>query len=86
MVAFVFRNAAAEIDPGYRTLFMQEMIRNGVLFQGVFVPCFMHNNEEINQFVNAFEHSCHTYKQALQRDLTDLLIGEPAKPVFRKFL
>jgi glutamate-1-semialdehyde aminotransferase len=86
MVAFVFRNAAGEIDPGCRTLFMQEMIRNGVLFQGVFVPCFMHNNIEISHFLEAFERSCHTYKQALQTKVTDHLIGEPAKPVFRKFL
>jgi glutamate-1-semialdehyde 2,1-aminomutase len=84
MVAFVFRNGAREPDAGFRTLFMQEMIKNGVLFQGVFVPSYSHGDEEVKFFLQGFRHSCQVYKQALETGYTEFLIGEPAKPVFRK--
>jgi glutamate-1-semialdehyde 2,1-aminomutase len=86
MVAFVFKNAAKEADSGFRTLFMQEMIRKGVLFQGVFVPSYTHDKMEVSYFMQAFEHACSVYKQALESGYAEFLIGEPAKPVFRKLL
>jgi len=84
MVAFVFKNINKETDAGYRTLFMQEMIKNGVLFQGIFVPTYSHNKEEINFFKEAFSKACNTYKAALRTTYTEFLVGEPTKPVFRK--
>jgi glutamate-1-semialdehyde 2,1-aminomutase len=86
MVASVFKNNEGAADAGLRTLFMQEMIRNGVLFQGIFVPCYMHNDEELRVFLQAFERACGVYQQALETGFTEFLIGEPAKPVFRRVL
>ncbi len=86
MLVFNFKNAKGEADAGLRTLFMQEMIKHGVLFQGAFVPCYTHNNEEIDFFTNAFEQSCEIYKMALHEGYEKYLIGEPAKAVFRKYL
>ena len=86
MPAFNFKNKEGNPDAGMRTLFMQEMIRNGVLFQGVFVPSYSHNNEEVEFFTTAFEQSCLVYKDALEDGFEKYLIGEPAKPVFRKYL
>lgn len=84
MVAFVFYNNAIEADAGFRTLFMQEMIKNGVLFQGVIVPSYSHGQEEVEFFLSGFKQSCQVYKQALQTGYTEFLIGEPAKAVFRR--
>ena len=38
-----------------RTLFMQEMIKNRILFQGFFIPSYSHNKKELNIFIKAFE-------------------------------
>jgi glutamate-1-semialdehyde aminotransferase/spore coat polysaccharide biosynthesis protein SpsF (cytidylyltransferase family) len=86
MPVFMFRNMKREICPGMRTFAMQEMIRRGVLFQGAFVPCFSHTEEDVAYFVEAFGQSMIQYKQALEQGYEKLLVGEPAKPVFRKYL
>jgi glutamate-1-semialdehyde aminotransferase len=86
LLTFSFMNKEKQVCQGYRTLMMQEMIKRGILFQGAFVPCFSHTHEDIDYFITAFNESCMVYKQALQSGYTDFLIGEPSKPVFRKFL
>ncbi|TAL58462.1 MAG: glutamate-1-semialdehyde 2,1-aminomutase, partial [Bacteroidetes bacterium] len=42
LVAFVFKDKIKEVCNGMRTLALQEMIKRGVLFQGIFIPCFSH--------------------------------------------
>ena len=86
MPTFSFKDSLGEISQGYRTLFMQEMISRGVLFQGIFVPSFSHLKEDIDYFIAAFEESCLIYKKALNEGFEKYLIGEPAKAVFRKYL
>jgi glutamate-1-semialdehyde aminotransferase len=86
MLAFLFNDTNKQANPGYRTLFMQEMIRNNVLFQGIFVPSFSHDQAEIDAFVTAFERSCNVYAEALQSSYDNFLIGQPAKPVFRRLV
>jgi spore coat polysaccharide biosynthesis protein SpsF len=86
MVTFLFRNEEGEASSGLRTLFMQEMIRRGVLFQGIFVPCFSHTPSDVVQFVEAFVGSLEVYARAVREGYQTLLVGEPAKPVFRKYL
>lgn len=77
-------NAHGEADDFYRTLMMQEMISRGVLYQGMFYPTWSHQQPEIDHIVMAFDESCMVYKQAIEIGTTDsLLIGRPAKPVFR---
>jgi len=86
MPTFSFKDSLGEISPGFRTLFMQEMISRGVLFQGIFVPNFSHSQEDIFYFIAAFEQSCLIYKKALAEGFEKYLKGEPAKAVFRKYL
>jgi glutamate-1-semialdehyde 2,1-aminomutase len=86
LLAFIYKNQKFEVDAKYRTLFMQEMIKNGVLFQGALVPSFSHREEEIVFFIEAFLNSCKVYKKALQTDVKSFLQGEECKPVFRKLI
>ncbi len=86
MLVFTFRDKEKQVSQGYRTLMMQEMIKRGILFQGTFVPCFSHSSDDVDYFVTAFSDSCKVYKQALQGNYRDFLVGEPAKLVFRKIL
>lgn len=86
MVVFVFKNKEKNVCMGMRTLFLQEMIKNEVLFQGIFVPCFSHNEPEVEKFIMALTKSIVVYKKALEEGYEKYLIGEPTKPVFRKIL
>ncbi len=86
MPIFIFKDKDGTVSPGFRTLAMQEMIRRGVLFQGAFVPCYSHTQEDINFFAECWDATLATYIQALENGYDNYLIGEPAKPVFRKYL
>ncbi|OJV67857.1 MAG: hypothetical protein BGO42_16115 [Flavobacterium sp. 40-81] len=86
MPFFVFKDNNKVFSQGYRTLFMQEMIKRGVLFQGAFVPCFSHTEDDVYYFAKAFGESLEIYKQALKEGYEQFLIGNPAKAVFRKTL
>lgn len=87
LFVLVCRNPVGEVDDAYRTLFMQEMIARGVLFQGMFYPTWSHQQKEMDHIVMAFDESCAVYRKAIDSGSTaNLLIGRPAKPVFRKII
>ncbi|MGB1031967.1 MAG: glutamate-1-semialdehyde 2,1-aminomutase [Flavobacteriales bacterium] len=69
----------------YRTLFMQEMIQRGVLYQGILSPCYSHTKEDIDFMLAAFDDSCNVFEKALEDGVEKFLVGEEIKPVFRKF-
>ncbi len=72
-------------DNYMRTLFAQEMIKYGVLIQAI-MPSFSHSNSEINQTIEAFKKSLKVLAYAIESNkVQELLIGEPVKPVFRKY-
>jgi glutamate-1-semialdehyde aminotransferase len=68
-----------------RTLLLQEMIGRGVLCQGYFVPCFAHTDDEIDTVISAFDAAAAVYALALDHGTEDFLVGEAARPVFRKW-
>jgi glutamate-1-semialdehyde aminotransferase len=86
LIGFSFYDSQNEVSNGMRTLVMQEMIKRGVLFQSAFVPCFSHTEEDVLYFAKAFDEVLLIYSQALENGFESLLVGEPAKPVFRKVL
>lgn len=79
-----FRNAKKEACFGMRTLFNQEVIKRGVLFQGIFCPCFSHTDEDVQHMLWAFDEAMSVYKKGLEDGYEKYLAGEPIKPVFRK--
>tara|TARA_B100000242_G_scaffold293014_1_gene269863 strand:- start:656 stop:2008 length:1353 start_codon:yes stop_codon:yes gene_type:complete len=68
----------------FRTLFLQEMIKNGVFMPWVAI-CFRHNKKELNKTVRALEKSLHLYKKALTSGPKRFIKGPIVKPVFRKY-
>lgn len=86
MSIFMFRNMENEISAEFRTLAMQEMIKNGILFQGAFTPCFSHTVQDISVFSEALSASLDIYVKALEEGVEKYLVGKAAKPVFRKLL
>lgn len=68
-----------------RTLFQQEMIKCGILAQGI-VPSYSHKDSEISQTIEAFDYSLKILVGAIdENNVEKLLIGNAVKPVFRKF-
>lgn len=68
----------------FRTLFLQEMIKNKILF-----PCicmsYAHQEEEFHRTLDAISKSLEIYKKALHQGIDRYLEGEIIKPVFRKY-
>jgi glutamate-1-semialdehyde 2,1-aminomutase len=71
---------------GLRTLFHQEMIKHGVLFQGVMCPHFSHTQKDLEHILSAIDKSCLVYKNGLEQGYEKYLVGDAIKPVFRKII
>jgi len=86
MPTFVFKNRDSQVSSGYRTLAMQEMIKNGILFQGIFVPCFSHNENDVDFFLQAWGNTLEIYEKALESGWENFLEGPPTQAVFKKYV
>lgn len=67
-----------------RTLFSQEMIRNGVMIPWMALSS-AHSSRELKVTINALDKACQVLRNALQNQVADYLEGPAIKPVFRKF-
>lgn len=82
---FSFVNRQGDQDPILRTIFMQEMIKHGVLLQTL-NPSFSHNTSEIAQTIEGFEKSLKVLSQAIEsNNVHKKLVGNETRPVFRKY-
>lgn len=85
MPTFIFKNKEREICNGHRTYFMQEMIKENILFQGIIVPSLSFTTVEANHFIKGFESCIKKYKAILSDGYQDHLNGIQTKAVFRKY-
>ena len=67
----------------FRTLFLQELLRNGVLAPS-FMVSYSHGEEDIVNTVEAVDASLSVYKQAIENGHEKYLVGRPVQPVYRK--
>ena len=67
-----------------RTLFLQELIRRGVLAPN-FVVNAAHDNTAIDFTIDAVDGALRVYRAALNDGVEKYLEGRPVQPVFRKF-
>ena len=81
---FVTKNRNNEPDLGFRTLFSQEMISNGVMMPWIALS-YSHGQTELEMTLEAISKSLTVYVKALNDGLTDFLKGPEIKPVFRKY-
>ena len=79
----------ATLDPegkpsqGYRTLLMQELIKNGVLGPSLVIS-YSHDREAIQHTVSAFDVALNVYKKALEEGYEKYLVGRPTQTVYRR--
>lgn len=67
---------------GFRTLFIQECMKRGVLASSLVVS-YSHSEEDIDRTIEAFHGAMVVYRKALDEGLEKYLVGRPVKPVMR---
>lgn len=80
-----------DIDDEYKadylkTFVIQEMINNGILFQGVFVPSYSHTLTDVGIFSIGFENTVKKIADWIADKRGEGVIGDLVKPVFRKYI
>lgn len=68
----------------YRTVFCQEMIKNGILMPYIAIA-YEHNDSEIDMTLEAARKAMKTLSCALDGNVSDFIMGNVIKPVFRKY-
>jgi len=81
---FVTKNQAGERSQEFRTLFLQEIIRRGVIAPNFFVN-YSHTDADIDATIDAVYGALQVYKRALDEGVEHHLVGRPVKPVMRRF-
>jgi glutamate-1-semialdehyde 2,1-aminomutase len=66
----------------FRTLFMQELIKRGVLAPS-FVVSYSHTDEDIDRTIAAVDGALAIYRRAIDEGIDCHLLGRPIKPVMR---
>ena len=83
-LVFETRDQDLNRSQAFRTLFMQELIRRGVIAPS-FVVSFSHSDEDIDRTVDIVDQALRVYARALEEGVGNFLIGRPVKPVNREF-
>ncbi|WP_046866119.1 glutamate-1-semialdehyde 2,1-aminomutase [Microvirga massiliensis] len=68
----------------FRTLFLQEIIRRGVLAPSLVVS-YSHTDEDIERTVDAVDGALAVYRQALEHGVEKYLVGRPTEGVYRHY-
>ncbi|MHA8069055.1 glutamate-1-semialdehyde 2,1-aminomutase [Aquirufa ecclesiirivi] len=68
----------------FRTLFAQEMVRNGIIMPYLAIS-YSHQDSELNQTLEAVEASLKVVAQALDKGIEGFLNSPIIKPVFRRY-
>lgn len=83
-LVFTTRDAEGEASQPFRTLFLQELARRGVLAPS-FVITAAHSDGVVDETVEAVAGALGVYARALEAGTVEgLLLGRPVQPVFRK--
>jgi glutamate-1-semialdehyde 2,1-aminomutase len=82
-LVYTTRDPAGNPSQPFRTLFLQETIRSGLLMPSLVVN-FSHRDEEVRRTVDAVGEALAVYRKALDEGIEKYLVGRPVKPVFRK--
>lgn len=81
---FVTLDSSGENSLALRTLFSQEMIRNGILMPWIALS-YRHGQEELKITELAVDKTFEVYRRALNEGVEKYLVGPVIKPVFRKY-
>ncbi len=83
-LVFTTRDADGRPSQSLRTLFLQELIRRGILAPSLVVS-YAHTDADIDRTVEAIHGALGVYRRALEDGVDRYLVGRPSRPVFRPF-
>lgn len=81
---FFTRDENKEPSQELRTLFMQEIIKRGIIAPSLVVS-YSHSDEDISKTLEAIHEALIIYRKALDNGVNSYLIGHPVKPAIRKY-
>jgi len=82
---YVCKDFNENISLTFRTLLMQEMLKNKILFPSYISISYRHNEHTLSVTKKALIKAIEIYKKALKSGPNNYLNGKCIKPVFRKF-
>lgn len=83
-LVYFTRDQNKKASQAFRALFMQEIIKGGVLGPS-FVDSYSHSDEDIDRTIEAVGNALVVYKQALEHGVEKFLVGRPVKPAIRRY-
>ena len=83
-LVFATRDREGNPSQAFRALFMQELIRRGVIAPS-FVVSFSHDDPDIEKTAEAVFDAHVIYRKALDEGIENHLQGRAVKPVNRKY-
>jgi glutamate-1-semialdehyde 2,1-aminomutase len=84
-LVYFTKDADGQRSQPLRTLFLQELIRGGVIAPS-FVVSYAHTDADIDRTLDAVDAALAVYAKALSDGVDRYLVGRPVKPVFRPFV
>lgn len=81
---YATRDQAKERSQPFRTLFLQETLKRGIIMPSLVVS-FSHTDQDIDRTIDAVSEALFVYRKALEEGVEKYLVGRPVQPVFRKF-
>lgn len=83
-LVFSTRDQDGHPSQAFRTLFLQELIRRGILAPS-FVVSYSHTDQDIDRTIEAIDGALAIYRRALEDRVERYLVGRSSKVVLRKF-
>jgi glutamate-1-semialdehyde 2,1-aminomutase len=83
-LVFETRGPDGQPSQEYRTLFMQELVRRGILAPS-FVVNYSHDDATIDETIDAVVDALAVYRKALDDGVEHYLDGPSVKPVYRRY-
>jgi glutamate-1-semialdehyde 2,1-aminomutase len=81
---FATRDQNKKDSQAFRALFMQELIRRGVIGPS-FIVSYSHSDADIDFTIEAVAGALDVYRRALEEGVERYLVGRPLKPVYRRY-
>jgi glutamate-1-semialdehyde 2,1-aminomutase len=84
-MVFATKDHNGQPSQAFRTLFIQELLRRGVLAQSLVISA-AHTDADLDQTIDAVAGALEVYARAIEAHSTDgLLVGRPVAPALREF-
>jgi glutamate-1-semialdehyde 2,1-aminomutase len=81
---FFTRDQDKQPSQPFRTLFLQETLKRGVIMPSLVVS-YSHSDEDIDRTIEVIAEALAVYRKAMENGVEKYLVGRPVKPSVRKY-